>query len=50
MIGKILGHRQVLRTARNAHLAQHSVDVAARRIEDNDTSNMDASRGAGFTD
>ena len=34
MIGDLLGHRKVNTTARYAHLARHSVKVAAQRIED----------------
>ena len=34
MIGKLLGHSQVQTTARYAHLARHSVKIAAEKIAD----------------
>ena len=41
MIGKLLGHRKVQTTARYAHLAQHSVKAAARKIEHNFVADME---------
>ena len=41
MIGKLLGHTQVQTTARYAHLARHSVKVAATRIADSLEADMD---------
>ena len=46
MIANLLGHTQVQTTARYAHLARNSVKVAAGRIADSLSADLDTPPGA----